>query len=375
MATVRTQVYLTTEQRKRIDDLRARDGRSLAEVVRDALDASGVSAPHPAQLHPLVPLPAEVRAVLHAWGAQRREAATDELIGAFVRGQAGVVARRQLLAVGVTPRAIGGRLARSQLVVRFRGVYAPGHLHLGVHGHRTAAVLAVPGCVLTHGSATALRGIGGESTSWHVTLPGSSGRRRVQQIVVHTSTTLAARDICVVQGLPTTSVARSIVDAASHLRQRQIANLLARAERASLLHVGDVQDVMDRVRARPTPGHARLAAALDEHLQLGAQLSRSDIEGALRDIAARAGLPAPRLNQIVGGDEVDALWPDLRLGIEIDSWQFHHDRRSFVADRAKLRRLYLQGLTVLPFAASDLVYRPAAVAAEIRAILARASAS
>jgi predicted DNA-binding protein len=39
MAATRTQVYLTTEQRERIEALRARDGRSLAEVVRDALDA------------------------------------------------------------------------------------------------------------------------------------------------------------------------------------------------------------------------------------------------------------------------------------------------------------------------------------------------
>lgn len=35
----RTQVYLTAEQRSRIDALRQRDGRTLAEVVRDALDA------------------------------------------------------------------------------------------------------------------------------------------------------------------------------------------------------------------------------------------------------------------------------------------------------------------------------------------------
>jgi len=39
MAATRTQVYLTQEQRERIDELRARDGRSLAEVVRDALDS------------------------------------------------------------------------------------------------------------------------------------------------------------------------------------------------------------------------------------------------------------------------------------------------------------------------------------------------
>ena len=39
MAATRTQVYLTAEQRARIEALRARDGRSLAEVVRAALDA------------------------------------------------------------------------------------------------------------------------------------------------------------------------------------------------------------------------------------------------------------------------------------------------------------------------------------------------
>lgn len=39
MAAIRTQVYLTPDQRARIDALRRRDGRTLAEVVRDALDA------------------------------------------------------------------------------------------------------------------------------------------------------------------------------------------------------------------------------------------------------------------------------------------------------------------------------------------------
>jgi Arc/MetJ-type ribon-helix-helix transcriptional regulator len=38
MAATRTQIYLTQEQRERIEELRARDGRSLAEVIRTALD-------------------------------------------------------------------------------------------------------------------------------------------------------------------------------------------------------------------------------------------------------------------------------------------------------------------------------------------------
>lgn len=38
MPATRTQVYLTAEQRRQIDELRARDGRTLADVVRSALD-------------------------------------------------------------------------------------------------------------------------------------------------------------------------------------------------------------------------------------------------------------------------------------------------------------------------------------------------
>lgn len=38
MAATRTQIYLTLEQRERLDAIRGRDGRSLAAVVREAVD-------------------------------------------------------------------------------------------------------------------------------------------------------------------------------------------------------------------------------------------------------------------------------------------------------------------------------------------------
>ncbi|HSZ69685.1 MAG TPA: CopG family transcriptional regulator [Solirubrobacteraceae bacterium] len=38
MAATRTQVYLTQAQRDSIEELRSRDGRTLAEVIRTALD-------------------------------------------------------------------------------------------------------------------------------------------------------------------------------------------------------------------------------------------------------------------------------------------------------------------------------------------------
>lgn len=39
MAATRTQIYLTAEQRARLDELRRRDRKSLAEVIREAIDA------------------------------------------------------------------------------------------------------------------------------------------------------------------------------------------------------------------------------------------------------------------------------------------------------------------------------------------------
>jgi predicted DNA-binding protein len=38
MAATRTQIYLTADQRARLDEIREREGKTLAQVVRDAVD-------------------------------------------------------------------------------------------------------------------------------------------------------------------------------------------------------------------------------------------------------------------------------------------------------------------------------------------------
>jgi predicted DNA-binding protein len=45
MAATRTQVYLTEEQRRRLDERSRSDGRSLASVVREAIDAYLAATP------------------------------------------------------------------------------------------------------------------------------------------------------------------------------------------------------------------------------------------------------------------------------------------------------------------------------------------
>ena len=45
MSATRTQVYFTEEQRRRLDALAKREGKTLAEVVREAVNAYVTQAP------------------------------------------------------------------------------------------------------------------------------------------------------------------------------------------------------------------------------------------------------------------------------------------------------------------------------------------
>lgn len=50
MAATRTQVYLTEAQRKRLDELRRREHKSLAQLIREAVDSFLANArPDPAK--------------------------------------------------------------------------------------------------------------------------------------------------------------------------------------------------------------------------------------------------------------------------------------------------------------------------------------
>lgn len=86
-------------------------------------------------------------------------------------------------------------------------------------------------------------------------------------------------------------------------------------------------------------------------------------------------LPPAQLNARIDGEEVDAYWPDQRLVVEADGWEFQRDRAAFARDRAKTNDLTLRGCTVLRFTHDDVVRRQPQTAAKIRVALARATAA
>jgi len=281
--------------------------------------------------------------------------------------QYGVVSRRQLTAIGVGRGAIEKHLLRRSLVPLHRGVYAVGHRQLRIEGRWLAAVFAAgEGAVLSHRDAAALHGMRKAPESRKVSVTTSGDVRGTAALWVYGRRTLLEEDIAVVRGIPITSPARTLIDLAGMLTAGQLAATLGEADRRGLLEVEAVERALRRARGRHGRGHRRLSAALDLHTKRGAVLARSELEERFLDLVLRAGLPLPRLNAPLVGYEVDALWPDERVVVELDGWAHHAGREAAGRDRDKTNRLQVAGYLVLRFLHGDVANRPTRVTAAIR---------
>jgi very-short-patch-repair endonuclease len=98
--------------------------------------------------------------------------------------------------------------------------------------------------------------------------------------------------------------------------------------------------------------------------------TQSEAESRFLELIAAAGLPAPRVNQLIDGMTVDCVWPDRRLIIEVDGWRWHRLRRDFENDRRRDARLQIAGWRVVRFTAARIRDDPEALIGELRALLA-----
>lgn len=292
------------------------------------------------------------------------------MIAALAEGQHGVVSRRQLLAAGVSAKAIEVRVGRGSLLSLHRGVYAVGHRRLRREGYWLAAVLAVgQGAVLSHRQAAALHGFRPANGS---TIDVSTKRDRggLAGIQIHRTRVLGTEEITEIDGIPVTTVSRTFVDLAGLIPRDHLAKALREADRMQLLDVRGIERALARVLRRTGVGHQRMREALAEYAPLAQHRTRSALEDDFLRLVHRAGLPLPQTNVLLHGFEVDALWRARRLVVELDGRAFHRDRHAFQRDRERDRALALSGHTVLRYTYEDVVKRGARVVAELRAALA-----
>jgi hypothetical protein len=240
----------------------------------------------------------------------------DQLIAAIAQRQHGVVARRDLLEAGVDKQSIGYRLSRGRLYEIQPGAYAVGHGILTTDGFRMAAVLAAgAGAVLSHRAAGSHLGFL-RSDVLDITLERK--RRPLRRIRVH-KLPLPADEVTSVRAIPVTTVSRTLFDLAAVLPRRLVERAVNEAQyqrHADPLSLGDIAERYPRRH-----GIGTIKAILADW-NLGAGLTRSELEERFLSFVGKAGLPRPEVNaplQVAGlWIECDCLWREARVIVELD---------------------------------------------------------
>jgi hypothetical protein len=274
-----------------------------------------------------------------------------------------------LSAASITRWAREGRLFR-----RHRGVYAVGRESLSETGRAYAAVRACGRGALASNRAAAfvLELLHGLPARVDVTVSRTGARSR-PGIRVHTSRTISDRDVAVADGVPCTSVARTLVDLGDHEPLRRVEQAFARAEILRVFDLAAIEDVLER--AGPRRGARIARTLLRRHAPPG--LTENEIEEIFLGLVRAAGLSPPETQRWIvlhdGGLPVraDFMWPRRGLVVETDGGAAHGTRKAFEDDRRRDQRLAAAGYTVIRFTWRQLVDEPARVVAVVRNLLAR----
>ncbi len=168
-------------------------------------------------------------------------------------------------------------------------------------------------------------------------------------------------EITRLRGFAITTPARTLLDLAAELGQRDLEQAFARMLRTRCASSSEVNRLLERYPARS--GAPRLRAVLDAGS--APALTRSEAEERLLALVLRARLPRPRTNAKVAGYEADLLWPAQRLVVEVDGYAFHASRDAFEADRRRDAAFAAAGFRVMRVTWRHLTDEPETVVARL----------
>jgi very-short-patch-repair endonuclease len=295
----------------------------------------------------------------------REKRPPDVGVARIATEQHGVISRCQLTGLGVGAGSIQRRLEAGRLHRIHQGVYAVGHSDLTGRGRWMAAVLACgEGALLSHRSAAALWELL-PTTAAGIDVTGARTIHRQRRICVHRPRRFDSSDRTIRDGIPVTTVARTLLDLAEAVSRPPLERAFEAAERLALLDLRAVEGVLDRARGRR--GRKHLASIAMRYREQ--PVTRSQLERRFLDLCRDASFPLPAVNASVAGFEVDVLWPAQRLIVELDGYEFHRTRLAFERDRLRDAELQLAGYRIVRVTHRRLIDEPRAVATSIRRLL------
>lgn len=204
--------------------------------------------------------------------------------------------RGELTDEGLSIRSIDDS-ARTGVLHRLRpGRYVDGRVWRGMSRTTRHAVLVadlVPEkAVVSHFSAAVLHGLlvpsGADLTRVHLTFPRSAGRAPTSNLNPHRAA-IDPADIVEVDGIPVTSVARTVYDLARSEDQLLSVAVADDALARERCRRADFAATLDRAAGRPGSTLARQVMAFAD------PLATTEKQSVARVLMARAGLPTPAL--------------------------------------------------------------------------------
>jgi hypothetical protein len=303
----------------------------------------------------------------------RRSRMVDQAVARLAASQEGVITLAQLDACGLGERGARHRVACGRLHHLFPGVYAVGHPLVSVDGRRIGAVLACgKGAALSRSSAASAWGmLNGSGRRFDVVAPGRSGGRVGDEAKIDLRRTrrLPDEDVTVLRGIPITTVGRTLLDLSGFAGARLVQRAVHEAEVTGLLDVAAVLATIERNPGRRGTRMLRTALGVT-----APDPDNREFANRFFALCVDYQLPSPRLGvHVDGGDrlyEVDALFAVERLIVELDGGQVHRTAHSFQADRRRDSVLAAHDYQTLRYTWHRLRDEPAAIARELRRVLA-----
>ena len=149
-----------------------------------------------------------------------------------------------------------------------------------------------------------------------------------------------------------------LVDLADVLNPKQLTRALNEAQVQRLTTPTELATLLTRYPGRRTSPLTPERGA-----------TRSHLEDRFVRFLKRHGLPLPEFNQQIAGHEVDAVYRQHHLVIELDSRQFHTTTRTFEQDRDRDADLLKAGFPTLRITNQRLKHHPTNEAQRLTTIL------
>jgi len=200
--------------------------------------------------------------------------------------------------------------------------------------------------------------------------------RQSLSAIVRTTAELPPCDRTTVDGIPSTSPIRTLIDLGGQLPRSSYEDVLDTAIVRGLVRASRLEA---RAQELWAPRRNGCAVVLDLLARRHPDLGRAANiwEARVLRLVRQLGLPDPKINHRVrvGGRVryLDLAWPDVKVAVEFDGFVPHSTRRVFDDDRARQNDLVADGWTVFRVTKTMLDTDPAGTFGPIAAIVARDS--